>query len=158
MMDTLTGLVHEYGYLLFFLAFSLGPFGIPIPNEVTILTGGILSNEDDLNGGIVYLLILCGLITAVTIAYFAGRLLGKRFVPKFRNNRHFQKAERLITRHGNLAMAIGFFIPIVRYIVPVFIGFSSVPFPKFALISYCGAFVWTSAFFSIGRFFGDQIL
>lgn len=158
MIDTLTPLIHEYGYLLFFLAFSLGPFGIPIPNEITILTGGILSREDHLNGGIVYVLILCGLITAVTLAYLTGRLLGNRFMSRFRNNRHFQKAERLIGRYGNLAMGIGFFIPVVRYVVPVFFGISNVPYAKFALISYSGAFVWTASFFSIGRFFGERLL
>ncbi|MFK4439919.1 hypothetical protein [Paenibacillus sp. RC21] len=54
--DIVLQLVDHYGYLFFFLAFCLGPFGVPVPNEITILTGGILSNNGALNPWIVYML------------------------------------------------------------------------------------------------------
>ncbi|MGV2962968.1 hypothetical protein NST33_25985 [Paenibacillus sp. FSL L8-0435] len=31
--NTILELLHQYGYLIFYFAFSLGPFGIPIPND-----------------------------------------------------------------------------------------------------------------------------
>lgn len=39
-------LVEQYGYLAFFLAFSLGPFGIPVPNEVTKQHGCVRSLDN----------------------------------------------------------------------------------------------------------------
>jgi membrane-associated protein len=36
--ETMMQLIDQYGYFMFFVAFSLGPFGIPVPNEITILT------------------------------------------------------------------------------------------------------------------------
>ncbi|ASR45801.1 DedA family protein [Paenibacillus kribbensis] len=156
--DIVLQLVGHYGYLFFFLAFCLGPFGIPVPNELTILTGSILSNNGALNPWIVYIVILAGLFTAITFAYFTGRIFGEKFKPKFQNNRHFQKAERLFEQHGDIAMCLGFLIPVVRYILPVFIGLSGVSYKKFALISYSSAFVWTATFFAFGKFFGHYIL
>ncbi|AHM68055.1 hypothetical protein LK13_09230 [Paenibacillus polymyxa] len=156
--DIVIQLVNQYGYLFFFLAFCLGPLGIPVPNELTILTGGILSNNGVLNPWIVYMVILAGLFTAITFAYFAGRIFGEKFKPKFQNNRHFLKAEKLFEQHGDIAMCLGMLIPVVRYILPVFVGLNGVSYKKFALISYLSAFAWTTTFFAFGKFFGHHIL
>lgn len=69
-------LVDHYGYLIFFLAFCLGPFGIPVPNEITILTGSILSNSGILNPWMIYTHILAGLLTAITCTFFVGKIFG----------------------------------------------------------------------------------
>ena len=156
--DIIIQLVGHYGYLIFFLAFCLGPFGIPVPNEITILTGGILSNNGALNPWIVYMAIFAGLFTAITFAYFAGRIFGEKCKSKLQNSRHLQKAETLFKQHGDIAMCLGLFIPIVRYILPVFAGFSGISYKKFALISYPSALAWTAAFFTFGKFFGSHIL
>ncbi|WP_328800950.1 DedA family protein [Paenibacillus sp. LX16] len=156
--DIVLQLVDHYGYLFFFLAFCLGPFGVPVPNEITILTGGILSNNGALNPWIVYIVILAGLFTAITIAYFAGRIFGEKFKLKFQNNRHFQKAEKFFEQHGDIAMCLGHFIPVVRYILPVFVGLNGISYKKFALISYSSAFIWTATFFAFGKFLGHYIL
>ncbi|MDP1511844.1 DedA family protein [Paenibacillus sp. CMAA1739] len=156
--DIVLQLVNHYGYLFFFLAFCLGPFGVPVPNELTILTGGILSNNGVLNPWIVYMAILAGLLIAISVAYFAGRIFGEKFKPKFQNNRHFQKAEKLFEQHGDIAMCFGMLIPVIRYILPVFVGLNGVSYKKFVLISYSSAFVWTITFFTIGKFFGHHIL
>ncbi|WP_127589953.1 DedA family protein [Paenibacillus lautus] len=155
--DTIIQLVEQYGYLAFFLAFSLGPFGIPVPNEVTILTGGILSNTGVLDPWITYIFIFVGLITAITISYFAGRILGRNINIRFQDNRHFQKAKKIFKQRGDLAMCLGLFIPLVRYIIPLVVGLEGVKFKKFALISYSSVFLWTALFFTAGRYLGEIV-
>ncbi|MCG7376679.1 hypothetical protein MH215_06705 [Paenibacillus sp. ACRSA] len=66
-------LLHQYGYLFFYFAFSLGPFGVPIPNEITIISGALLSHLGVINAFITYCCILSGLLTAITIAYVVGK-------------------------------------------------------------------------------------
>ncbi|MGG4221210.1 DedA family protein [Paenibacillus jamilae] len=158
MISDIVLLVNHYGYLFFFLAFCLGPFGVPVPNELTILTGGILSNNGVLNPWIVYMVILAGLFTAITFAYLVGRISGEKFKPKLQNNRHFQRAEILFEQHGDIAMCLGFLIPVIRYILPVFVGLNGISYKKFALLSYSSALVWTTTFFAFGKFFGHHIL
>lgn len=53
--NTILELLHQYGYLIFYFAFSLGPFGIPIPNEITIISGAILSHTGVINSWITIL-------------------------------------------------------------------------------------------------------
>lgn len=79
-------------------------------------------------------------------------------VVKFNKSRHFLKAEKLFEKYGDIAMCLGFLIPVVRYIVPVFVGIRGVSYKKFVLISYSSALVWTATFFTLGKVFGDKIL
>ncbi len=156
--STITGLIDQYGYFVFFLAFSLGPFGIPVPNEVTLLTAVFLGRADILNPLTAYLCILTGLLTAVTLSYTLGRFCGDHFNLKLQNNRRFQKAQLLLQKHGKWAMAAGFFLPVVRYIMPMLAGFSGTRFKTFMIISYFGAFVWTALFSGIGTLIAAHIL
>lgn len=150
MIDSMIQFADQYGYLIFFLAFCLGPFGIPIPNEITILTGSLLSSNGTLNPWMVYFAILAGLLTAISLAYWGGRLFGRTFRTKLQRNRYFSKTEKLFLKHGNMAMCIGFFIPVVRYMMPLFVGLSNIPYKRFALVSYAGAVAWTVLFFIVG--------
>jgi len=155
--DFIIQLFNHYGYFIFFLAFCLGPFGIPVPNEITLLTGGFLSNNENLNPWMLYGSIFIGYITAITIAYFLGRLFGEKFNGKFQSNRYFKKTEAIFNNYGNIAMCLGLLIPVVRYILPVFIGINRFSFKRFALISYSCAFIWTALMFSLGRYIGPSV-
>lgn len=156
--NTILELLHQYGYLIFYFAFSLGPFGIPIPNEITIISGAILSHTGVIHSWITYFCILAGLLTAITFAYFAGKLFGPWLQHKFQHHKHFVKAELFLNKHGNWAMCIGLFIPLMRYVLPMVIGLSGVHYRKFALISYSSALLWTITYFTVGLYFGSPIL
>ena len=156
--NTILELINQYGYLIFYFAFTLGPFGIPIPNEITILTGATLSHMGVINSWLTYFCILSGLLTAFTLAYFAGKYFGHKLKNRFQQNRHFQKAELIMNKRGLMAMYIGMFIPGVRYIIPLLIGLSGTRYRQFALVSYSSALGWTLIFFTAGTYFGDQIL
>jgi len=155
--NTVSDLINQYGYFFFFLAFTLGPFGIPIPNEVTILSAAILSRSGVINHWATYICILTGLLTAITLAYFSGRLFGQGIKKKYNNNRHFIKAQSIFKARGDLAMCIGMFIPVIRYLMPLLVGISGIEYKKFAIITYSSALFWTILFFFIGIFFGDFI-
>ncbi|SFF08997.1 membrane protein DedA, SNARE-associated domain [Paenibacillus algorifonticola] len=156
--NTISQLFEQHGYLIFYLAFSLGPFGIPVPNEITILTGGVLSNTGALDPWTTYICILSGLLTAITLSYCAGRIFGEKLIKRFQHKRHFQRAEEILKQRGDWAMCIGVFIPVVRYILPLFIGLSGVKFRKFALLSYLSVLFWTITFFTVGKYFGTHLI
>jgi len=155
--DFIVQLFNHYGYLIFFLAFCLGPFGIPVPNEITLLTGGFLSNNENLNPWMLYGSIYIGFITAITAAYFLGRLFGEKFKSRVESNRYFKRAEEIFNSYGNIAMCLGLLIPVVRYILPIFAGVHRVTFKRFAWISYSGAFIWTSILFFLGKYIGPTV-
>jgi membrane-associated protein len=159
--DTILQLVEQYGYMIFFLAFGLGPFGFPVPNEVTILTGGILVDNGVLNPWMTYVCILVGLLTAVTVGYFLGRLVGTkvltRLTKKKKSNRHVLRAQQIFNKYGDIALCLGLFVPVVRYLMPVIAGTSGIGYKKFALLTYSTAIMWTAGFFTLGAFYGERI-
>ncbi|MCP1133702.1 DedA family protein [Paenibacillus polysaccharolyticus] len=157
-INTILEFLHHYGYLFFFFAFSLGPFGVPIPNEITILTAAILSHSGVINSWLTYFCILMGLLTATTLFYLAGKFFGPSLKRRFHTNKHYQKAENILERKGNNAICVGMFIPVVRYFLPLLVGLSGVKYRKFALISYSVAIFWTMLLFTVGTFFGEHLL
>ncbi|WP_433747065.1 DedA family protein [Paenibacillus amylolyticus] len=156
--NTILELLHQYGYLIFYFAFSLGPFGIPIPNEITIISGAILNHTGVINSWITYFCILSGLLTAITFAYFAGKVFGTKIKHRFQHHKHFVKAELMLNKNEKGAISIGLFIPIVRYVLPLVIGLSGVRYRQFALIAYSSAVLWTMTYFIAGIYFGGPIL
>ena len=157
-IHTILEFLHQYGYLFFFFAFSLGPFGVPIPNEITIITAAILSHSGVINSWMTYFCILMGLLTATTLFYLIGKLFGSKLKTKLHHNKHYLKAEKLLNSKGNNAICAGMFIPVVRYFLPLLIGLSGVKYRKFAVISYASAIFWTMLLFTIGTFFGEHLL
>lgn len=157
-IDTILEFLHHYGYLFFFFAFSLGPFGVPIPNEITILTAAILSHSGVINAWVTYFSILLGLLTATTLFFLAGKFFGPKIKNKLHQNKHYQKAEILLNNKGNNAICVAMFIPVMRYFLPLLIGLSGVKYRQFAVISYSSAFLWTILLFTIGTLFGEHLL
>jgi membrane-associated protein len=158
--ETIVHLFDQYGYLIFYFAFSLGPFGIPVPNEVTMLTGGMLADNGNLNPWILYAVILFGLLTAVNIGYLAGKVFGQRIhvcLQKSKASHQLKVVEFLFKKYGDIAMCVGILFPVVRYVVPVFAGLNGVTYKKFALFSYSSSIIWTALFFILGKIFREQL-
>ncbi len=150
-------LVENYGYMAFFLAFTLGPFGVPVPNEVTIITGAVLSSTGMLNPYWTYGCMLLGLITAITISYVLGTCSGQRLHAHLQKKPYLARVQKLFERFGNKAVCIGFFIPVVRYVLPLFAGFHGMGYRMFAVLAYSSALLWTGLFFIIGHYFGTVL-
>lgn len=64
----------------------------------------------------------------------------------------------MLKRKGDLAMFIGMFIPVVRYIMPLLIGMSEIHFKKFAIFTYSSAVTWTITYFALGIYFKEPVL
>lgn len=154
-------LVDQYGYWIFYLALSFGPFGIPLPNEVIVTTSGLITGNGGLLPWLVYLCIVSGMITAVTVGFLIGKHFGNPLVEKLRKHRKYGRsmaaAERLFHRYGGIALFVSYFIPIIRYIAPVMAGASRIPYRTFAAVSYAGAVTWTLLFFGFGYLAGDEL-
>jgi membrane-associated protein len=159
--ETILQLVDQYGYLAFFLAFSLGPFGIPVPNEITMITAGLIAETELLHPVVIYICIILGLVTAITAGFVIGAVFGSKVLSKVKNNRahqQFVRAEMFFYKNGDIAICLAIFIPIVRYIVPIVAGMSGVKFKKFAMLAYTSSIVWTGIFFGFGHLFGEKLL
>ncbi len=154
-------LLADYGYAALFFVFSLGVVGLPIPNEVVVMTGGAVSSEGLLLPVPAFLLSFAGICCGLTVGFVIGRYVGHPILTKFgakgpKFEKNIERAQRLIGTYGSAALLFTYFIPFVRNMMPYVVGANAMKFRTFALYAYSGAFVWTAVFFLVGYFAGVQ--
>lgn len=162
-MDTsvLIDMVGLYGYLALFFCLWLGIVGIPIPDEVIVMSGGLIASLGILESVPAFVVTYLGVISGLTVGYGLGRIIGapvlEKLAKKQRTQKHIVKAHQLINKYGGATLCISYLFPVVRHLVPYLAGISKMSYPRYALFSYTTGFVWTFTFFMVGRFFGMYI-
>ncbi|MGG1880277.1 DedA family protein [Paenibacillus cisolokensis] len=161
-MDTLLMFIEQFGHYALFLVLCLGVVGLPVPNEVVAMTGGALAASGLLATAPSFFMIYLGLCSGATVGYTlsrytAGRLL-ERYADRQAIGRFLRLSERLTRQYGNYAICISAFLPILRNVTPYAVGMKGMKYIRFALFSYAASLIWTTLYFSIGRFLGDQVV
>jgi membrane-associated protein len=153
-------LLAEYGYAALFVAFCLGIVGLPVPNEVVIMTGGAASLEGLLLPIPAFLMAYAGICCGLTVGFTIGRFVGLPILqwigrgPKF--EKYVERSQQLVEKYGSAALLFTYFIPIVRNVMPYVVGANAMSYGTFALFAYSGALIWNLIFFWIGRFTGVE--
>ncbi len=159
--NVMIGLVEAYGYMALFFCLWLGIAGMPIPDEVVVMVGGLTTSLGLLEFVPAFLVTYLGVMSGLTLGYGIGRIIGatalERLARKQRINKHIGKAHQLIDRYGASTLCISYFFPVVRHLVPYLLGIARMPFARYALFSYSTGLVWTFSFFMMGRYFGMYI-
>ncbi|MFZ3589571.1 DedA family protein [Bacillus sp. DJP31] len=160
-LETAFTFVDQYGYFALFLILWIGFFGIPVPNEVIVMTSGFVTSKGLLATMPAFLVTYCGVVMSLTTLYVLGRFfffpLQKRFLHRPKYQQHILKASQLIEKYGPMALVAGYCLPGVRHFVPFMTGSTKMAYRTFAIYAYVTAAVWTSLFFFLGFTFGNQM-
>lgn len=160
-LDTLMAGIEHFGYAALFLALWLGIVGMPIPDEVIVMTGGAVTANGTLHSMPAFWLTYLGVISGLTLGYALGRFVGppilNRLRLKRRLNKYIELSERWMDKYGSFALCISYFFPIVRHVMPYVAGSHRMSCKKYALISYGTGLLWVSIFFILGRFFAANL-
>jgi len=158
--EWLLGLIQDYGYFALFFALWLGIVGMPIPDEVIVITAGIVVSMGFLKPIPAFVMTFLGVASGLSIGYVLGYLLGPpimvRLARKERLKPHIARASELLTRHGPTALIISYIFPVVRHIVPYLVGVNKMPFRRYVLYSYSAGLAWTGIYFLIGLLVGES--
>jgi membrane-associated protein len=159
--DTLLSMIADYGYAALFFALWLGIIGMPVPDEVVVMMGGAVTSSGLLHLVPAFLLTYLGVISGLSLGYLLGRSIGTPIIERLKRKKKMVKylniSEQMIDRHGNFALVISYFFPVVRHVLPYIVGLNKMSFRRYALISYPTGFVWTLLFFTAGRLAGGHI-
>lgn len=157
----LMDITDQFGYVALFFTFYVCLLGLPVPNEVLIMTGGLISSTSDLHPVISFFIIYCAVILNATILFFLGRTGGQRLLHKLERFQKFQgkitKASSIVRRYGPYASALCYLLPVMRHCIPFLMGSYRFPYATFARFSYPSAFLWSLALYLIGSFFGSKV-
>lgn len=152
--------IEQYGYFALFFSLWLGIIGMPLPDEMIVMSGGFLSSLGKLVIWKSFLLTYLGVVSGLSLGFILGKLFGHRVLDKLvkkKKAKYLSKSKELLDQYGRFALVLSYFIPIVRHILPYLVGMNNMPFKTYALFSYTTGFVWTLIYFTLGLLFGSQI-
>ncbi|TKH44304.1 alkaline phosphatase [Paenibacillus terrae] len=160
-VDYLISIIEDYGYAALFFSLWLGIVGLPIPDEVIVMTGGAVTSMGILQPLLAFFIVYLGVISGLSLGYVLGRFLGTTVLDRLRRKKKMDKyitfSENLVHKYGNFTICISYFLPIVRHIIPYIVGINKMSFRRYALFSYSTGLIWTLIFFLLGHFFGDHV-
>jgi membrane-associated protein len=160
-LDLLVRMGEQYGYAALFFSLWLGIVGMPIPDELIVMSGGMMTAVGWLQPIPAFLLTYLGVVSGLTLGYVLGYKWGapllERLAAKYNGLAYLERARRLLERWGSWALCFSYFFPVVRHLVPYLVGIQRMPAKRYALYSLPAGFVWTLHYFLIGRFFGRHV-
>ncbi len=159
-LQDLLSFIEQYGYFALFFSLWLGIVGMPLPDEMIVMSGGFLSSLEKMSVWSAFVLTYLGVVSGLSLGYILGKVFGHQILDKLlkkKKAKYLLKSKELLDKYGAFALVISYFIPIVRHILPYLVGMNSMSFKKYALYSYTTGFVWTLIYFTLGLFFGRHI-
>jgi membrane protein DedA with SNARE-associated domain len=165
----------DAGYVFVFGVLLLCGFGFPMPEDVVLVTGGVLAwLESPLEAvtirdmandpGLRHMVLvgLAGILAGDSVIYWMGRRLGVR-VAEFRLLRRLvppeklEEVEKRLRLRGKSVVVLARYLPGLR--APTFftVGHSRLPYWQFLLFDGLAALVSAPLWVCLGFWFGDDI-
>ncbi|CDN38450.1 DedA family protein [Bacillus thuringiensis] len=159
-LHELLSYIEQYGYWALFFCLWLGIIGMPIPDEMIVMSGGFVSSLGILSVIPAFLLTYLGVVSGLSLGYILGEIFGTKVLDKLvkkKKAKYLLKSQQMVEKYGHYALVTSYFIPVVRHIVPYLVGMNNMSFKTYALYSYTTGFVWTLVYFVLGALFGKHI-
>lgn len=159
--------IIEVGGLLLILAIiyvETGFFlGFVLPGgDYMLFAAGMLCGSHYLDlplPALVSLMIIAAFMGDLT-GYYKGKWLGGKFFTggnsRFFKQEYLERGSRFYHRFGLWAFILGRFLPVIRTLVPMISGATSVPMKRFLLFNALGAVTWVGTLAPLGYFIGKR--
>lgn len=163
MLDFLVQFFTDYGYFAVFGILILCGFGLPIPEDITLVSGGVISGLGYTNEHIMFFVGLAGVLIGDSTMFLAGRLFGYRIqrIRLFRrilSPRRFSQIQRKFKQYGLGLLFVARFLPGLRSPIFLVSGMSRrVSFITFILMDGCAALISVPVWIYMGYFFADNL-
>ena len=123
-MDLLISIFSDYGYLAVFVMLLLCGFGLPIPEDITLVAGGIIAGLGYADVHTMFAVCMAGVLIGDGIMFTLGHHFGQHilaFAPVRRlvTPQRFAQVQEKFVKYGNWVLFIARFLPGLRS--PIFI-------------------------------------
>ncbi len=161
-VEILRGAIVHYGYWAIAVALLIENAGIPVPGETVLLLASFLAySEHELQ---LSWIILVGTIAATlgdnvgyAIGFRGGRPLLQRYRELLRLRRaSLERGDRLFACYGPVAVFFARFVFGLRIVAGPLAGVLRMPWKKFLLFNFLGAFLWVTVIATVGYLFGKH--
>ncbi|HEY3355170.1 MAG TPA: DedA family protein [Polyangia bacterium] len=144
------------GYVAVFLVLFVCGFGVPIPEDITLVAGGIISGLGYTDVRTMVLVGMLGVLVGDATMFLLGRVLGERvrrlpLIGRFVTPERFAAVQQKFQRYGKRVLFIARFLPGLRSPIFITAGMSrTVPFWRFALLDGFAALISVPLWIHLG--------
>jgi len=170
-MDILNYLIDffsVYGYIAVFLVLIACGLGIPVPEDITLIAGGVIcaltnTATHHLNPFVMSLVSLTGVLIGDGTMFFMGRKLGAKVtrVPvlsKIITNKVYGEIQAKVLKYGDKILFVARFLPGLRAPIFVMAGVSHrISYLKFLLMDGMAALISVPTLVYLGYFFANDL-
>ena len=166
MRELVLELMGEYGNLAVFLLILVENLFPPIPSEVILTFGGVMTVCTDMTPIGVILFSTAGSLAGAVILYSVGRFMPDEVFRKLLCGQighllHFRLedvdlAKGWFRERGRSAVFLCRLIPIVRSLISIPAGIARMPFVPFLVFTAAGSLLWNTVLVYAGRIAGDS--
>ena len=151
-----------YSHIVIFLALIACAFGTPMPEDIIIVTSGILAQRGIFNIYTSFVVLFAGILLGDYIIYAIGRYNQKsiqknKYFKKIMTEKRSLKVESGFDKYGDSVIFIARFLPGVRTAVFFSAGLYKVSARKFLLLNGIAAFISIPIWLIIGYWFGSKL-
>jgi membrane-associated protein len=162
--DHLQSAIANYGlwtYLLLFLiifcetGLIVTPF---LPGDSLLFAVGTFAALGSFNLFLLMIILAVAAILGDTVNYWLGHYVGEKIFDRpnpFLNRKHLTRTQEFYKKHGNKAIILARFVPIVRTVIPFVAGVGTMNYPRFIVYNVVGGIAWVVIFLTAGFFFGN---
>lgn len=162
MAGLISAYIERFTYLGLFVVLMLCGLGLPIPEDVAMLTGGYLAHRGITHYPITMAVSLLGVVAGDNSLFFMGRRFGSGLVRYFTlawpgRQHQIERIERFMQRHGARAIFYARFLAGLRALVYLSAGSFGVRPAVFLFYDLLGALISVPIVVTLGYVFGKQI-
>lgn len=148
-MDLLVSFFTDYGYWAVLFVLLICGFGVPIPEDITLVSGGIIAGlyPEEVNVHIMLAVSMFGVLAGDSTMYWLGRIYGTKIL-RFRPIRKLVNLKRLrmvrekFDRYGNRVLFVARFLPGLRAPIYMVSGITRrVSYTRFVLLDFFAAII-----------------
>ena len=166
MQEIIITLINKFGYLAISFLIALENIFPPIPSEVILTFGGFMTTHTTLNVIGVVVASTIGSVIGAFILYKVGNILNKERLEKLIKSKvgkvlrlkkkDIEKADYWFDEKGSVTVFFCRFIPIVRSLISIPAGMSSMPIKKFLVLTALGTLIWNTVLVILGNIMGES--
>lgn len=146
-MDILVNFFTDYGYWAVLFVLIICGFGVPIPEDITLVSGGIIAGLGLANPHIMFVVSMVGVLFGDSTMYWLGRIYGIkilrfRFVRRFLTLKRLRMVRAKFEQYGNRVLFVARFLPGLRAPIYMVSGITRrVSYTRFVLIDFFAAVI-----------------
>jgi membrane protein DedA with SNARE-associated domain len=167
LINSLTGLIQNYGLLAVFSLMTAESALIPIPSEVTMPFAGFLAGRGVINFWTAIVVGALGNLSGSLLAYWLGFSKGEDWTRLAIDNwgkwllirqKDFDRAKSWFQNHGETVTFTSRLLPIVRTFISLPAGIAKMNLYRFSFFTLAGSLIWSGFLAYLGLKLGQNWL